>query len=507
MTNVAIIGAGVAGMAAAIHARESGFQVDLFERHSLPGGLCTSWRVDGFLFDGCVEFFMGSGASSPFHALWHEVGVLPRPFVDRAVYAETRLPDGRAVLLHADPDRLQAHFDEVSPEDRETTRHLVALVRLMRRARYRVDRAAELLSFVERARAFLDLLPTMRLWRDGFAMSIREFGARFRSPALRAAITYAIPADLPLLYLVQILADLANGAAGSPIGGSLQIAQSMAKRCRELGVRMHLGAEVDEVEVVDGAAIGVRLADGRRCAADAVVAAGDLRLTLDRLLRGRFPSPTHESLFSRPLVASVCLVSCGLRAPIGTGVDAVIHRRVLDPPIEVEGHRLEVLAWKSFLHDPSLAESPRTIVTVTIDSDWERWRALASERPRYDAARAALGAAVVRAMDDAIPGFAAAVETVDVATPVTFERYTANHRGHYMTFMPTLGRPPRAVPRGVPGLAGLYLAGMWVEPPGGLPNALRSGRDVVQVICRDRGVPFRGAARAPGPSARAPAAG
>lgn len=166
---VVIIGAGVAGMAAAIHARESGFQVDLFERHSVPGGLCTSWRIDGFLFDGCVEFFMGSGASSPFHALWREVGVLPRSFVDRQVYAETLFPDGGRVLLHADPDRLEKHFDEISPVDRDTTRHLVELVRLMRRARYRVDRAAELLSFVERTRAFLDLLPTLRLWRDGFA--------------------------------------------------------------------------------------------------------------------------------------------------------------------------------------------------------------------------------------------------------------------------------------------------------------------------------------------------
>jgi phytoene desaturase len=490
---VAIIGAGVAGMAAAIHARESGFQVDLFERHSVPGGLCTSWRIDGFLFDGCVEFFMGSGASSPFHALWREVGVVPRAFVDRQVYSETLFPDGRRVLLHADPDRLEKHFDEISPEDRETTRHLVELVRLMRRARYRVDRAAELLSFVERTRAFLDLLPTLRLWRDGFATSIRDFGAKFQSPALRAAITHAIPADLPLLYLVQILADLANGAAGSPIGGSLQIALSMAKRCRERGVRMHLGTEVDEIEVDGGVAIGLRLANGQPVAADAVVAASDLRLTLDRLLRGRFPSPPHEALFSRPLVASVCLVSCGLRAPLGTGVDAVIHRRVVDPPIEIAGHRLEVLAWKSFLHDPSLAASPRTIVTVTIDSDWELWNALASDRRRYDAARAELGAGIVRAMDAALPGFAAAVETVDVATPVTIEHYTANHHGHYMTFMPTLGRPPSPVPRTVPGVSRLYLAGMWVEPPGGLPNALRSGRDVVQVMCRDHRVPFRGA--------------
>lgn len=492
MTRVAIVGAGVAGLAAAIHARASGFEVDVYERHTVPGGLCTSWRIDGFLFDGCVEFFMGSGAASPFHALWREVGVLPRAFVDRDVYAELQLPGGRRVLLPAAPDRLVAHFDEISPEDRGQTRHFAELVRMMRSARYRVDLASELYSPWDHVRALFDAVPVFRLWREGFATSIRDYAARFRSPALRALLTHTIPSDLPLLYLVQILADLANGAAGSPIGGSIRIARSMAERCRALGATLHLGTSVERIEVEGTRAVGVRTAETLH-RADVVVSAADLRLTLDRLLDGLFPSPAHERLFERALVPSVCLVSFGLREPVGTGVDAVIHRRMLDTPRTIAGHTLEVLSWKSFLHDPTLARPPRTILTVTIDSSWDAWAPLADDRQRYDARRRELGEGVAAVMAELLPGFGEALETIDVATPVTVSRYTSNHHGHYMTFMPTLGSPPRPVPRTVPNLGGLYLAGMWVEPPGGLPNALRSGRDAVQVLCRDLRVPFRAA--------------
>ncbi len=59
-----------------------------------------------------------------------------------------------------------------------------------------------------------------------------------------------------------------------------------------------------------------------------------------------------------------------------------------------------------------------------------------------------------------------------------------------MTSLAPPGRPPKPLPRKLKGLSNLYLAGMWVEPPGGLPNALRSGRHAAEVLCHDRGVPF-----------------
>ena len=494
---IAIIGAGVAGMTAAIHARASGFEVDVYERHTIAGGLCTSWRIDGFSFDGCVEFFVGSGPASPFYALWREVGVVPRAFVDREIYTTTTFPNGQTVLLYADPDRLSAHFDTISPADRAVTAELCALVRLMRTAVYPVGIAPEVMTWRDNLAAMLAIAPTWRLWFQATRVTLRAFAARFQSPALRAALTNALPADLPLLALVQVLGDLANHAAGCPIGGSLPIAQAMARRCRALGVRLHFGAEVERIVVEGGHAVGLQLRDGEQVAADVVVAAGDLRFTLDRLLGGVYASPAHDVLFARPLVPAVCLVSFGLRGPPPPTADAVGHRHVLAEPVDIEGHHVEVLAWKSFAHDPGVAAAPRTVVTVTVDSPHERWNPIAADRVAYDAARARFGAGVRALMGRVIPGFDQLVETVDVATPVTVERYTRNHGGHYMTFLPDVGKPPSAPPRQIPGVAGLYLAGMWVQPPGGLPNALRSGREVVQVVCRDRGVPFTAAQPAP----------
>lgn len=52
---VIVIGAGVAGLTAGIYAGRSGFKVTVLEQHTIPGGMCTSWRRKGYLFEGAVQ--------------------------------------------------------------------------------------------------------------------------------------------------------------------------------------------------------------------------------------------------------------------------------------------------------------------------------------------------------------------------------------------------------------------------------------------------------------------
>ena len=49
-----IIGAGTAGLAAGCYARMNGYKTTIFEMGEHPGGLCTSWKRQEYLFDGSV---------------------------------------------------------------------------------------------------------------------------------------------------------------------------------------------------------------------------------------------------------------------------------------------------------------------------------------------------------------------------------------------------------------------------------------------------------------------
>jgi phytoene desaturase len=77
-----------------------------------------------------------------------------------------------------------------------------------------------------------------------------------------------------------------------------------------------------------------------------------------------------------------------------------------------------------------------------------------------------------------------------VATPYTFWRHTRNHRGSYEGWLLTPQHMRKAVPKTLPGLRDFYMAGQWVEPGGGIPPALYSGRQVVQILCHRDAKPF-----------------
>jgi phytoene dehydrogenase-like protein len=58
---IAIIGAGIAGLAAGCYAQMNGYDSEIYEMHTLPGGLCTAWERKEYVLDGCIHYLFGTG--------------------------------------------------------------------------------------------------------------------------------------------------------------------------------------------------------------------------------------------------------------------------------------------------------------------------------------------------------------------------------------------------------------------------------------------------------------
>jgi phytoene dehydrogenase-like protein len=89
---------------------------------------------------------------------------------------------------------------------------------------------------------------------------------------------------------------------------------------------------------------------------------------------------------------------------------------------------------------------------------------------------------VVALLDKRFPGLANQVEMRDVATPMTWVRYTGNWRGAYEGWMLTPKTLMHQWKKTLPGLDNFYMAGQWVVL-GSMPTAVMSGRHSIQIIC------------------------
>ncbi len=103
---------------------------------------------------------------------------------------------------------------------------------------------------------------------------------------------------------------------------------------------------------------------------------------------------------------------------------------------------------------------------------------------RYQEEKEKIADTVISILDKRFLGLSAQVEMCDVATPLTFERRTGNWKGSYQGWLVTTKTFDLRMSKTLPGLKNFYMAGQWVEPGGGIPPAALSGRNVIQLICR-----------------------
>ena len=91
----------------------------------------------------------------------------------------------------------------------------------------------------------------------------------------------------------------------------------------------------------------------------------------------------------------------------------------------------------------------------------------AADRPACEAEKRRCADLVIAAAERHRPGLAAAVEVVDISTPLTRERYTGNWMGALQARRPDASMIRSLLQGGPrydhPGLAGFFMAGQWVE--------------------------------------------
>ncbi len=490
-----IIGAGVAGLAAGCYAQMNGYRSIIFEQHDLPGGLCTAWERKGYIFDGCIHYLFGSGPGQPYHQLWQELGATAgRRMIDHQELMRVVGPDGRSLILYCDPDRLEAHLHDLAPTDARLASALARGVRRFSRFDLSVLQAKprSLMSgqdWLAFNRHVLPYLGDMARWGR---LSARALGERCHDPLLRHgfAVAFGWP-DMPVMAGLQLLAYMHQGNAGFPAGGSLAFARAIERRYTDLGGEIRYKAQVEKVLVENGRAVGVRLYNDEEHRAAGVISAADGRKTLFDMLDGHYLTATQRRDYSGRLpIHSQVQVSLGVARDLTTEPHWVTY--LLEQPTTIAGRQRYSLGVKHYSFDPSLAPAGKSVVEVMLESPYHYWQRIYG-RKVYDIEQLQVAEQVIDLLETIYPGLRQAVEVVDVATPLSYERYTGNWLGStcgWLLTPQTMGKLVRGMPKTLPGLAAFYLAGQWVEPGGSLPIAAMSGRNVIQLLCHADGRPF-----------------
>jgi phytoene dehydrogenase-like protein len=488
MRKIIIIGGGISGLAAGCYARMNGYDTHIFEMHTHPGGLCTSWTRKGYTFDGSIHWLEGTSPAHPFHQIWRELGALKDKKIFYKDMSYKIFLNDRTIDLFNDPDRLKEYLYGIAPEDRDMIDELADAVGVFYPFQnLPLSKPRELFTVVDKIKDFVNFLPAIRLFQKYGKLTVEEFSGRFKSPVLQEAIRTTIETTSTesdsINGFVGVLFVLATKGSGFPEGGSLNLARSIEQRYTDLGGKIRYGAKVKKILVENDSAVGVQLEDGSEETADIVISASDGYTTLYQMLGGRYINKKIKHCYEKEAITpSTVQVSIGVNMDVSSIADphAIFNMYPLQQPIMVAGKANNIIRIKNYSFDPSFAPKGKSTLVVIFASESAYWEEIYKDKEKYVEEKGKIEQAVISFLERIMPGIKEKIEVVDVATPMTYIRYTNSWKGAPMGFTKSIFLN---LPRRLPGLKNLYMVGQWVGDMG-VSGAAKSGRDIVQLICK-----------------------
>jgi C-3',4' desaturase CrtD len=461
--DVAIIGAGIAGMAAAARLQARGCSTIVFEAHGQPGGCAGFYRRIGYAFDVGATTLVDFAPGGVGGELLQSIGMPPLDAEELPGYVAW-LPD-RAVTLHRDhaawaEERLRALGD--TPAHRAFWRLLDQLAAVFWRAsRNGIKLPIQHLGDLTRAVMLLGArdLPLARYltWTLGDALS-----------------SYRLRDDAPLCGLLSMLvedtthsslddAPLINAALGVTIrgaglmrarGGMWGFWRRFRAHYQELGGVLRVGCAVERIEG--------RYGDFRILTRRGVFRARQVVSAVPASLTARLaPELIGERLASylrrdKTAQGGALVVFLGVPEAQVASQPFTHHQLLQDYALPL-GNGNNMFISVSAPGDEESAPAGHRAVMISTHCELEPWENLPPDE--YQARKRAAGDALVALARRVYPSLGEDALVYEVATPYTYLRYVRRPRGAVGGVRQTLlNTNQRAIPHAL-GVPGFWLAG------------------------------------------------
>ncbi len=489
---VVIVGAGLAGLSAALRLAGAGREVTVLEREDVPGGRNGLLEIDSpgggtYRFDtGPTVLTMPDLIADALDCVgekledWLEL--TPVDPLYRAFYA-----DGSQLDIKADPGEMLAEVERVcGPDEAAGYERYVEFVSKLYRYEMRdfIDRNID--SPFDLVTPDLAKLVALGGFRK-LAPKVRQY---LKDPRMERVFSFQAmyaglsPYDALAIYAVIAYMDSVAGVF-FPKGGMHAVPRALAGAAEKHGVEFRYGTEVSRVLVEHGRAVGVETTDGERYDADVVVLNPDLPVAYRELLPGQAPRRLDRLTYSPScflmLAGSTQAYSKTAHHNIhfgkewkGVFTDLIDKQQLMGDP--------SVLVTEPTFSDPTLAPDGKHVYYVlfptpnaTADIDWS------VVGPRYR------DECVARLEKLGYVGFGDGIEVESITTPADWQArgmaagapFAAAH-----SFFQTGPFRPRNLARGV---EGVVFAGSGTQPGVGVPMVLISGRLAAErILGKDR---------------------
>ena len=485
---IIVIGSGFGGLAAAARLAAKGNDVTLFEKRDKLGGRAYTYEIDGFKFDGGPTVIT---APWLIDEIWELAGRRREDYFELIpINPFYKIFDhqGRDFSYNGDHDFILSQIEQWNPRDKDGyTRFMATTKEIFDAGMALIDKP--FLHFGDMMRVAPDLV-RLQSYRSvyGYVSKFIENEFLRRCFSFHPLLIGGNPLDAPSLYVLIHYLEREWGIHYAK-GGTGSIVEGFGRLLDELGVKVHLNTEIQEIVIEGKRATGVRLADGTVHAADAVVSNADVGWTyLNMIPKQHRRKNSDRWVKSKKFSMSLFVIYFGTKKRYNTGTKLAHHNIILSE--RYKGLLREIFAeqelpedFSLYLHmptmtDPSMAPEGHEafyvlspVPNLNANIDWTT-----KAKPYRDAIMQFLE-------ENYLPDLQENIVAEHYIDPLHFQNTLNSYLGSAFSVEPTLLQSAWFRPHNrSEDFENLYFVGAGTHPGAGLPGVISSAKIVDDLL-------------------------
>lgn len=490
-----IIGAGMAGLTSALKLASSGKKVLVLEKQPVPGGVATSFRRKGFIFESSLHFVDALAKGEEIRDFLDEHGISDRvEFIGLQEFGRVIYPEhdfivgndfeGLKELLKNDFPAEHAGIEEFFGDINRFYKHFDNFT------------GSKLPLWLN-----MFLLPFLNpMVIKASCLNLEQFITRkIKDKKLRGVISTLWgfiglpPAELSAFYFLIVLRGCWGRKTAYVKGGFSQMFRAMVDKIREGGSEVRFNTTVKNIITDGNKRVKLVLSDkGEEFRAGSVISNANAIDTLVNLidvasLRESYAKKLSQleksvSAVTVYLGLDVDVSSLGMKNHLLSINSLYDHNLALQNSAAGDYRNCSMAVVSHSLLDAGLAPAGKSAVCIMTLDSYSNWRGLTDEA--YQKKKKETASMLVANLEKYLPGLSAHIEVLEVATPLTMARYGSMPEGAIYGFAQNV--PQSSINRlsQQTAVGGLFLAGAWTRPGCGIHGCLVSGKDAADLVLR-----------------------
>jgi phytoene dehydrogenase-like protein len=457
--DVIIIGAGISGLVCGCYLAKAGMKVLIVEQHDKPGGYCTSFKRNGFLFDAAAHSFGGYRETGHVRKIFNLLNLNRILKIDRLDPSDVIITSDFKITFWSDTNKTISELINFFPQEEKN------IVRF-----FNFLTSTDQSSFVTlKNKTFLNLLETF--FKDEKLISILSVTVLGNGGLP--------PSQIHAFTGTKILSEFILDGGYYPQGGMQALPNALAQLIIDAGGSLSYRHPVKKINHRNGKVTGVTLNNGQSYITNCVISACDMLETLDQLL--------DKSVIDQSMMSVIkALIPSLSTFVLYIGIDQSISE--LPSPGSNTWYLMNYDLNQVYMQISKCDLSNAGMYMLRVSPDTKTIlmfiNAPFKSPDFWKKNKETIASSFLDRLKQVIPNLDKHIKYFDAASPATLFRYTLNHQGAAYGWAGTLSQSFHPGVKQINHCKGLFFTGHWTNIAAGLPGAIYSGYDVAKKIIK-----------------------